>query len=97
LQKKRYRTILDFGGNVGVHYLRYRKYLNLDDITWIICDLPEITKMGQEACAKFPNIKFINVITDIKDIELDIFLAVGSMQYVRKAHDILARIHRMKL
>jgi putative methyltransferase (TIGR04325 family) len=89
LQKKRCHTILDFGGNVGVHYLRYRKYLNLDNIAWIICDVPEITKVGQENCANFPNIKFINAITDIKDTKLDMFLAVGSIQYVRKANDIL--------
>ena len=92
LQDKRYGTILDFGGNVGVHYLRYRKYLNLENITWIICDVPEITKAGQEVCAKFKNIKFINAITDIKDVKLDIFLSVGCIQYVRQPRDILEHL-----
>src|SRR5262249_4241328 len=29
-------TVLDFGGNVGVHYLRFRKYLDLDKVKWIV-------------------------------------------------------------
>jgi putative methyltransferase (TIGR04325 family) len=94
LQDKRCRTILDFGGNVGVHYLRYRKYLELDDVTWVICDVPEITKVGQEVCAHFPNIRFINAITDIEDIKLDIFLSVGTIQYVRQPTDILEHVVR---
>jgi putative methyltransferase (TIGR04325 family) len=92
LQDKRYGAVLDFGGNVGVHYLRYRKYLNLDDITWIICDVPEITRVGREVCANFPNIKFTNAITDIKDIKLDVFLAVGAIQYVRQPSNILEHL-----
>ena len=89
LQAEQCSAILDFGGNVGVHYLRYRKYLDLKDITWIVCDVPEITKRGEIICANFPNIKFVNVMADVKDTKFDIFLAVASMNYLRHPDSVL--------
>jgi putative methyltransferase (TIGR04325 family) len=82
-------TILDFGGNVGVHYLRYKKYLDLEKVRWIVCDLPEITKIGQQVCAgEASNIVFVNDIDQLKEPKIDIFLACGSLQYV-ESHDLL--------
>ncbi len=75
-------TVLDLGGNVGTHYLRYRKYLNLENINWIVCDLPEITKVGRERCAEMSNIEFINDFVEIKSAQIDVFLACGTLQYI---------------
>jgi putative methyltransferase (TIGR04325 family) len=75
-------TVLDFGGNVGVHYLRYKTYLNLQEVQWIVCDVPEITAVGQKVCAPFPNVEFVNSIADLKKRKVDVLVAVGSLQYI---------------
>ncbi len=81
-------TVLDFGGNVGVHYLRYRKYLDLGRVRWIVCDLPEITEAGRAACAGMPNITFVNGTGELDADRVDVFLASDSLQYV-ETHDSL--------
>jgi putative methyltransferase (TIGR04325 family) len=81
-------TVLDFGGNVGVHYLRYKKYLKLDKVRWIVCDMPEITKAGRAACAGMPNIAFVNDIDELDTARIDVFLASDALQYV-ESHDAL--------
>jgi putative methyltransferase (TIGR04325 family) len=84
------RTVFDFGGNVGVHYLRYRRYLKLENVKWIVLDLPEITNAGREICAELPNISFISDITDLREPQIDILLASGSIQYLASP-DLLLR------
>lgn len=79
-------TILDFGGNVGTHYLRYMKYLNPGQFNWIVCDLPEITKVGRAACGERPNVAFVNDIAEIGTARIDIFLACNSLQYAGIEH-----------
>jgi putative methyltransferase (TIGR04325 family) len=76
------RVVFDFGGNVGVHYLRYRRHLKLDHVKWIVLDLPAITAAGRQTCADLPNIAFINEIEELEESQLDILLASGSMQYL---------------
>ena len=75
-------TVLDFGGNVGVHYLRYRKHLRGEKVRWIVCDVPEITKVGRELCAGISNIAFVNDIHEINESKIDVFLASDSLQYI---------------
>jgi putative methyltransferase (TIGR04325 family) len=81
-------TVLDFGGNVGVHYLRYRKYLDLDRIKWIVSDVPEITKVGRATCAGIPNVAFVNELGGLDADRIDVLLASNSLQYV-ESHDSL--------
>lgn len=82
LQKLKGRPrILDFGGNVGVHYLGYRRYLDIDDVEWIVCDVPAITKVGVELCAAHRNVSFINDLSELPNREIDILLAAGSIEY----------------
>jgi putative methyltransferase (TIGR04325 family) len=69
----------DFGGNVGIHFLSYSDYLNFpSSLAWIVCDLPEIVKVGASG-NRDPRLTFTT------NFELasgsDIFLASGSIQY----------------
>lgn len=69
----------DFGGTLGIHFLSYSDYLDFPSgLTWIVCDLPEIVKVGR-AENKDPRLTFTT------DFDLasgsDIFLASGSVQY----------------
>jgi putative methyltransferase (TIGR04325 family) len=84
-------TVFDFGGNLGVHYLRYRRYLKMDHVKWIVLDLPEVTAIGQKTCADLSNIAFINGIAELKESQLDILLASGSIQYLA-SQDLLQKM-----
>ena len=69
----------DFGGNLGIHFLSYSTYLKFPhDLHWIVCDLPEIIKVGISE-NRDPRLTFTT------DFELasgsDVFLASGSIQY----------------
>lgn len=84
-------TILDFGGNVGTHYLRYRRYLDSARARWVVCDLPEITKVGQDSCNGMAGIAFVNDVAEVT-APIDIVLACDSLQYAGIASpDILLR------
>lgn len=85
-------TVLDFGGNVGVHYLRFRKYLDLDKVKWIVCDVPEITRVGRAACAGASNVAFINDIDELDKTRIDVFLASDCLQYVESQDQLLPRL-----
>jgi putative methyltransferase (TIGR04325 family) len=88
----RCRIVFDFGGNLGVHYLRYRRYLKLEDVKWIVLDLPEIIKVGRETCTDLPNVSFIKDIAEFNEPQIDIFLASGSMQYIASPDLLLQKM-----
>jgi putative methyltransferase (TIGR04325 family) len=90
--RKGCRTILDFGGNLGIHYLRYRRHLELDEVKWIVLDVPEITKVGRETCAEVPNLAFINDITECRQPKVDVLLASGIAQYVASPNLLLSKM-----
>jgi putative methyltransferase (TIGR04325 family) len=85
-------TVLDFGGNVGVHYLRLRKYLDLEKVEWIVWDVSEITKVGREVCAGISNIQFINDISEFRGSVPDVLLASDSIQYIRSPQCLVAKL-----
>jgi len=78
-------TLLDFGGNVGVHYLRYKKYLDPIRIRWTVCDLQEITRVGRELCEGASDVAFVNDVAEMGQSKIDIFLAIDSLQYAETA------------
>lgn len=75
-------TVLDMGGNIGVHYLRYRPYLKLETVKWIVCDVPEITKVGRKTCAGIPNVDFVNDVAEFGEGRVDVFHASDCLQYI---------------
>lgn len=85
-------TVLDIGGNVGVHYLRYRPYLKFHKVKWIVCDVPEITKVGRKTCADIPNIAFVDDIAEIAASHLDLFHASDSLQYIARWDLLLQKL-----
>ena len=76
-------NIFDFGGNVGIHFYNYKKYLKYpDNLNWIVCDLPAIVKAGKELAQKrgCSDLFFTEKFEDAN--KKDVFLASGSVQYV---------------
>jgi putative methyltransferase (TIGR04325 family) len=76
-------TVLDFGGNIGVHYKRVSKHLDAKWLQWVVCDVASITRVGRIACANIGNLSFINEISEFNRSKLDILIASGSVQYIR--------------
>ena len=78
-------SIFDFGGNVGVHYYGYRKYLRYpDDLTWTVCELPLLITKGKELAAQAgaPHLRFTESFEDAG--RADVLLAAGVLQYIER-------------
>ena len=75
-------VVLDFGGNIGLHYLAYRKHVEMERVRWIVWDLPQIVRVGRETCAGLANVSFVERIDDLPAAPIDVVLASGSLQYL---------------
>jgi len=76
-------TIFDFGGHAGTHFYAYSKYLAYPSgLKWIVCDLPEITRAGEDLAREQQKkgISFTNRFEDCNGA--DILIAAGSLQYI---------------
>jgi putative methyltransferase (TIGR04325 family) len=84
-------TVFDFGGNVGIHFYSYAKYLMYpENLRWTICEVPEIAKVGKQI-AEQRGIDNLDYTHELKDVEgKDIFIASGSMQYIEDISHILS-------
>jgi putative methyltransferase (TIGR04325 family) len=76
-------SLFDFGGNVGIHFYGYEKYLNYPaNFQWIVCDLPEIVNAGKELAHKRQRSELVFTCNFEEASGTDVFLASGSIQYV---------------
>lgn len=84
-------SIFDFGGNIGVHFYSYIKYLRYPaGLKWRVCEVPEIAIVGTKLASqrKIDNLYFTS---DLKDVDgQDIFIGSGSIQYVESLSQILS-------
>ncbi len=90
--------IVDFGGNIGIHYYAYARYLEYpSNLEWTVCDVPEISKVGEELCHR-NGATGLFFTTDIASFDAkDILIASGSIQYVEDiAHTIDRAKHKPK-
>lgn len=86
-------TVFDFGGNVGIHFYAYKKYINYPDkLEWIICDLPEILTAGKELAEKRQCSELVFTDKFEEASGKDIFLASGSIQYVENLSSLLTTL-----
>lgn len=84
--------IIDFGGNVGIHYYTYSQYLEYpENLEWTICEVPEIAEIGKELGeSRAANCLFFTSDWDSFN-QKDIFIASGSIQYVQDLATTLDR------
>jgi putative methyltransferase (TIGR04325 family) len=76
-------SIFDFGGNVGVHFYAYEKYIKYPvGLKWIVCDVPEIAKAGKELAERRGRSDLVFLSNFEEAMGKDIFFASGSIQYV---------------
>jgi putative methyltransferase (TIGR04325 family) len=75
-------SILDFGGNVGIHFYAYQKYIYYpENLKWLVLDVPEIVKSGKNLSQANPSSK-LDFTESIEHISgKNVFMASGSIQY----------------
>jgi putative methyltransferase (TIGR04325 family) len=76
-------SVFDLGGNVGLAYYAYRKFLNYpNDLNWLVCEIPEIVKAGEEL-ARNQNIQDLAFTTEFAKADgSEILLSCGTLQYL---------------
>jgi putative methyltransferase (TIGR04325 family) len=75
--------VFDYGGHRGTNFYAYSRYLKYPEgFRWIVCDLPEIVKAGEEL-ARRENRSEISFTTSFSEASgTQILLAAGSLQYI---------------
>ncbi len=76
-------SVFDLGGNVGLAYYGYRKYLNYPhDLRWVVCEIPEIATAGEEL-AREQNVQNLFFTTEFAKADgSEILLTCGTLQYL---------------
>ncbi|OLP17089.1 hypothetical protein BST81_17165 [Leptolyngbya sp. 'hensonii'] len=75
--------LFDLGGNTGYSYYAYRRFISYPpNVRWLICDVPEAVKVGNEFLTRF-NSPGLSYTTNISDAEgTEIFFTCGTLQYL---------------
>lgn len=84
------RLLFDFGGNVGISYFAYRKYLSYPtQLSWLVYDLPAVAELGREIAARehAPGLSFTTSLQQLG--EADVLLAAGSLQFIEDPFALL--------
>jgi putative methyltransferase (TIGR04325 family) len=78
------RSIVDFGGNIGVKFHAYRRYMAFPpDLRWTVIELPNIAEAGRRRAAEDGTADMLRFLTDLKDVNgADLLFASGSLQYL---------------
>ena len=87
-------TVFDLGGNVGLAYYAYRRFLNYaDNLQWLVCEIPEIVKAGQKIAIE-KNINNLSFTTDFTKADgNEILLTCGTLQYLDETlPELIARL-----
>lgn len=87
--------LLDIGGNVGVHYYAYSKFLRFPPrLSWRVSEVDEIAKAGRARAERVgaEGLEFTTSFEDLDSRPADIILSAGALQYIEQPllWDVLA-------
>ena len=76
-------SVFDFGGNIGVHYYAYQKYMEFpQQMRWVVCEVPEVADAGRKLALENRS-EHIVFTSNFKDSEgSDLFISAGALQYI---------------
>lgn len=78
------RKLVDLGGNVGVLFYAFAKYIQYPPgLQWIVWDVPEIVNAGRELAEERKASHLVFTANVEEAHGADIFLASGSIQYIK--------------
>jgi putative methyltransferase (TIGR04325 family) len=77
--------LLDIGGNIGVHYHAYKKFIDFpSQLKWRVAEVEEVAKAGRShaqgmGCA---DLEFTTSFEDLDSTSTDIVLSAGALHYI---------------
>jgi putative methyltransferase (TIGR04325 family) len=91
------KSLFDLGGNVGISFYSYQKYLQYpSNLAWIVYDVPEVTEQGQQIAAR-EKANGLAFTTNLERADgVDILLAAGALQFVEQPFSEILRRLREK-
>ena len=87
--------VFDFGGNVGVSYYAYGRYIEYPEgLSWVVCEMPGMVEAGRRIAAKEgkTNLTFTEDASAASGA--DVYFAAGVLQYIEgpPLAEVLARL-----
>jgi putative methyltransferase (TIGR04325 family) len=81
-------SIFDFGGNVGVHYHGYKRFLRYpDNLRWTVCELPHLIVRGEALAAQMES-RHLAFTERFEAAEgATVLIAAGVLQYIESPLD----------
>lgn len=78
------RTVFDFGGNIGIKYYAYQRYLRFpNDLRWMVCELPKVVATGSAWAKDHDPSGQIGFTENQADLSgQDVLFASGVLQYL---------------
>jgi putative methyltransferase (TIGR04325 family) len=78
------RSIVDFGGNVGVKFYTYRRYIPYPaGLRWMVIEVSKVAEAGRRRATDEGVAASLSFGTNLKDVgETDFLFASGSLQYL---------------
>ena len=90
-------SLFDLGGNVGITFYSYQKYLKYpSDLTWIVYDVPKVTEQGQQIATREQAVGLTFTTNLDRADGANILLAAGALQFVEQPLSDLLRGLRNK-
>jgi putative methyltransferase (TIGR04325 family) len=79
------QTVFDLGGNVGVHFYAYQRYMKFpDQVIWVVCDVPAVVEAGKSMTVKGDEERLAYTSDFAGADGTDILLSAGTVQYIEK-------------
>lgn len=88
------RSLFDWGGNVGLKYFAYRKYLNYpENLRWYVGEVPAVVAAGK-AIAEREGATALEFTSDLDALaDSDLLLAAGSLHFIE---DPFAELRKLR-
>lgn len=82
--------VLDFGGGLASHYLRWLPQLfGLAEIQWCVVEQPHYVEVGKRLFATLPHVRFVASVDEARGFEPDAVFASSVLQYLESPLDTL--------
>jgi len=86
-------SVVDFGGALGSHYLRWRALLGvLPELHWCIVEQAKFVVAGTQLFASTPAVAFRDDVGEAREFEPNAVLASSALQYLEKGSEILSAL-----
>jgi putative methyltransferase (TIGR04325 family) len=89
------KTVFDFGGNVGLGYYAYKRFMRYPEgLRWVVCEVEEFCKAGRRV-AEERGAKNLEFTEDFAEAEgMDILVTCGTIQFLEDSFG--KRVARLK-